>query len=143
MPSNTSSVTSLQTIRRTQGLSWQTPAVRIRNLQHFYGYGDLRRQVLFDNNLELFPGEIVVMTGPSGSGKTTLLTLIGTLRTVQEGSLKVLGQQLRGASPAELVAVRRKIGFIFQAHNLFASLTAFQNVRMALELFSLSPRQIK
>jgi putative ABC transport system ATP-binding protein len=86
--------------------------------------------------LEVSPGEIVIMTGPSGSGKTTLLTLIGTLRKVQEGSAEVLDRQLLGASPAELVAARRKIGFIFQAHNLFESLTAFQNVRMALELFA-------
>ncbi|MCS6849926.1 MAG: ATP-binding cassette domain-containing protein, partial [Gemmataceae bacterium] len=77
----------------------------------------------------------------SGSGKTTLLTLIGGLRTVQEGSLQVLGQELFGLSNAELVAVRRRIGFIFQAHNLFASLTAYQNVRMALELYSYDPRQ--
>jgi putative ABC transport system ATP-binding protein len=109
--------------------------VRIRELQHHFGEGELRRQVLFDNSLDVFRGEIVIMTGPSGSGKTTLLTLIGTLRTVQEGSLKVLGHELHGAGPSELVDVRRKIGFIFQAHNLFESLTAMQNVRMGMELF--------
>ena len=57
--------------------------IRMRGLQHHYGEGDLKNQVLFDNNLDVFEGEIVIMTGPSGSGKTTLLTLIGTLRTVQ------------------------------------------------------------
>ena len=81
------------------------------------------------------------MTGPSGSGKTTLLTLIGGLRTVQEGSLEVLGHQLRGAGLANLVDVRRELGFIFQAHNLFQSLTAFQNVRMAAELFDFRRQQ--
>ena len=95
----------------------------------------LRKQVLFDNHLEVARGEIVILTGPSGSGKTTLLTLIGALRTVQEGSLEVLGNQLRGAAMPDLVRVRRQLGFIFQAHNLFESLTAFQNVRMAAELF--------
>ena len=75
-------------------------AIRIRGLQHYFGEGEVRKQVLFDNNLEVAPGEIVIMTGPSGSGKTTLLTLIGTLRTVQEGSVKVLGNELRGATAA-------------------------------------------
>lgn len=119
------------------------PAIRIGNLQHYFGEGELRKQVLFDNTLELARGEVVIMTGPSGSGKTTLLTLIGTLRTVQEGSLEVLGRQLCGASPQQRIAVRREIGFIFQAHNLFASLTAFQNVRMALELFHFKPHEMK
>lgn len=117
--------------------------VRIRDLNHYYGEGELRKQVLFDNDLDAYEGEIVIMTGPSGSGKTTLLTLIGTLRTVQEGSLSVLGRELRGASPAELVATRQKLGFIFQAHNLFGSLTAMQNVSMGMELFSFTRPEIK
>jgi putative ABC transport system ATP-binding protein len=74
------------------------------------------------------------MTGPSGSGKTTLLTLIGTLRRVQEGQLHVLGKPLHTASDQELIRFRRRVGFIFQAHNLFGSLTALQNVVMSLEL---------
>lgn len=118
-------------------------AIRIANLQHYFGQGALRNQVLFDNHLEIAPGEIVIMTGPSGGGKTTLLTIIGTLRTVQEGTVEVLGHRLDGASPEQLIAVRRKIGFIFQHHNLFASLTAFQNVRMALELFDFDATEMK
>src|SRR5688572_30442296 len=110
------------------------PAVRVAGLNHFYGQGETRNQVLFDNHLEVAPGEIVIMTGPSGSGKTTLLTLVSGLRTVQDGSVNVLGRELRGLSAADLMRVRRGIGFIFQAHNLFDSLTAYQNVRMALEL---------
>jgi putative ABC transport system ATP-binding protein len=109
-------------------------AVQIRNLNYFYGQGDLKKQVLFDISLALQKGQIVIMTGPSGSGKTTLLTLIGALRTVQDGSLKVLGQEIVGLGKGELVRVRRNIGFIFQAHNLFDSLTAMQNVEMAVEL---------
>ncbi len=110
------------------------PTVRIRHLQHGFGVGALRHQVLFENTLDLMPGEIVIMTGPSGSGKTTLLTLIGALRSVQEGSVQINGRELRGLSHKARVAVRRHIGFIFQAHNLFASLTAYQNVMLALEL---------
>jgi putative ABC transport system ATP-binding protein len=109
-------------------------AVSIRSLNHTFGEGELKKQVLFDNNLDLARGEIVIMTGPSGSGKTTLLTLIGGLRTVQNGSLQVLGRDMHGLSAKTLVDARRNIGFIFQAHNLFASLTALENVRMALEL---------
>ncbi len=90
--------------------------------------------VLFDVDLDLFPGEIVLMTGPSGSGKTTLLTLIGALRSLQSGSIQVLGRELHGLDELDRVKVRRRLGFIFQGHNLFASLSALQNVRLALEL---------
>ncbi|MFK7734619.1 MAG: ATP-binding cassette domain-containing protein [Pirellulaceae bacterium] len=112
----------------------QKPAIMASGLQHYYGAGELRKQVLFDNSLEIYPGEIIIMTGPSGSGKTTLLTLIGTLRKAQEGELFVLDRPLHEASNNDLLKLRREIGFIFQAHNLFDSLTATQNVRMALEL---------
>jgi putative ABC transport system ATP-binding protein len=114
--------------------------VKVENLNHFFGEGELRKQALYQNNLEVRRGEIVIMTGPSGSGKTTLLTLIGTLRTVQEGSLKVLGNELCGADRDLIVRMRRELGFIFQAHNLFESLTAFQNVNMAAELVGLDSR---
>jgi len=110
------------------------PLLEIRGVNHSFGHGENRKQVLFDNNLTVYPGEIVIMTGPSGSGKTTLLTLIGALRSLQEGSLKFLGRELNGLSKAEQVRIRRDIGFIFQAHNLFESLTAFENVRLATEL---------
>jgi putative ABC transport system ATP-binding protein len=117
------------------------PTVDIQGVCHFYGEGEGRKQVIFDNNLTIYPGEIVIMTGPSGSGKTTLLTLIGALRSLQQGSLKVLGKELHGLSTAEQVKVRRNIGFIFQAHNLFDSLTAYQNVRLTTELHDYTPEQ--
>jgi putative ABC transport system ATP-binding protein len=119
----------------------QQPIVTVRNLCHFFGEGAARNQVLFDNELDVFAGEIIIMTGPSGSGKTTLLTLIGGLRSIQEGSVNVLGRELRGLSSEQLVDVRLNIGFIFQAHNLFRSLTAHQNVKMALELIDASAAQ--
>jgi putative ABC transport system ATP-binding protein len=112
----------------------KTPVITVQNLNHFFGHGQLRKQVLFDINLEIHAGEIVIMTGPSGSGKTTLLTLSGGLRSAQEGSLKVLGQELCGASAEALTLARRNNGYIFQAHNLHHSLTALQNVKMGLEL---------
>ena len=108
--------------------------VTINNLNHSFGKGELRKPVLFDVDLDIFAGEIVIMTGPSGSGKTTLLTLIGGLRSVQSGSVTILGQELYGASKNELVQVRNQIGFIFQSHNLLSCLTVEQNVRMSLRL---------
>jgi putative ABC transport system ATP-binding protein len=111
----------------------QSPVISTRNLNYYFGKGQLRKQVLFDINLDIYPGEIVIMTGPSGSGKTTLLTLISGLRSCQHGSLQVLGQELSGASKKQLILLRRNIGYIFQAHNLLKSLTALQNVQMALE----------
>jgi len=135
--------TSSTLARRVHGANGRRCAICIRDLQFHFGEGDLKKQVLFDNQLTIMEGEIVIMTGPSGSGKTTLLTLIGTLRTLREGSLQVLNKELCGASPDRLVEIRRDLGFIFQAHNLFESLTAFQNVRMAMELFGLSPAEMK
>ena len=111
-----------------------TPAISIRNLNHYFGTGDLRKQILFDISADINPGEIVINTGPSGSGKTTMLTLVCGLRSVQEGSVKTLGLELNGARRDTLVQVRRNIGFIFQAHNLLDALTACQNVQMGANL---------
>src|SRR5688572_11021189 len=117
-----------------------SPVLRIRGVNHHFGTGETRTQVLFDNTLEVMPGELVIMSGPSGSGKTTLLTLIGGLRTLQSGEIEVWDAdrgdyaRLAGMAEEQLVGVRRLIGFIFQRHNLFDSLTALQNVRMAQRL---------
>ena len=119
----------------------QDSVVTIQHLNHYFGQGDLKKQILFDINLEIYAGEIVIMMGPSGSGKTTLLTVIGALRSIQEGSLKVLGHELYGARKEKLVEVRRHIGYIFQAHNLLKFLTAWQNVQTSLELHKDIPAQ--
>jgi putative ABC transport system ATP-binding protein len=115
-------------------LEWTAPVVRAESVDFFYGEGEARFQVLFDNRLDISPGQLVVMTGPSGSGKTTMLTLIGALRSLQQGRIEILGQNLASLAPRELVRVRRGIGFIFQLHNLFDSLTAYENVKLALQL---------
>jgi len=108
--------------------------IQLRDVNYFFGSGELRKQILFDVTTDVAAGEIVILTGPSGSGKTTVLTLAGALRSPQEGSVNVLGQELRGASKKELVGVRRRIGYIFQLHNLLDSLTVSQNVQMSLQL---------
>ena len=107
--------------------------VLLRGVTYAYGEGELRRPVLRDVDLTVREGEIVLLTGPSGSGKTTLLTLIGALRAMQDGSARVLGEELSGAGEPARVSLRRRIGFIFQNHNLLGFLTARQNVAMALE----------
>jgi putative ABC transport system ATP-binding protein len=107
---------------------------RIDGLCHSYGDGEARNQVLFDIGLDIRAGQLIVMTGPSGSGKTTLLTLTGALRSVQKGRIEVLGHDLAAVPRGGLVAVRRGIGFIFQMHNLFDSLSAYENVKMAMQL---------
>ena len=112
----------------------QRHAISVRRLNHWFGTGEARKQVLFDINLQIERGKLVILMGASGSGKTTLLTLIGCLRDVQDGSVLLLGNELKGASEELLVMSRRHLGFIFQAHNLHESLTALQNVRMGLEV---------
>ncbi len=110
------------------------PLISFRNVSHSFGEGALRKQVIYDLTADFFPGEIVILTGPSGSGKTTALTLAGALRSVQTGELRIFGEDLAHATQDELVRMRRKIGFIFQSHNLLNSLTAVQNVQMSLSL---------
>jgi putative ABC transport system ATP-binding protein len=108
--------------------------VEARGLNHWFGTGEARKQALYDVDLTLKRGSFTVLMGPSGSGKTTVLTLIGCLRAVQAGSIRLLGEELHGASEARRIALRRRLGFIFQAHNLHESLTAMQNVIMGLQV---------
>ena len=112
----------------------QTPLVEIKELNHWFGDGDQRKQVLRSINLTVQPGEITILLGPSGSGKTTLLTMVGGLRSAQDGSLRIFNQELRQTSKANLTRLRRKVGFIFQAHNLMPYLNSQQNVRLGLEV---------
>jgi putative ABC transport system ATP-binding protein len=104
--------------------------IAVEGLSHSFGKGSLRKQILFDITTEIPRGEIVIVTGPSGSGKTTMLTLVGALRSAQEGSVRVLGQELCGAKPRILEKVRKQIGFIFQQHNLLDALSSIQNVQL-------------
>jgi putative ABC transport system ATP-binding protein len=108
--------------------------LQVRGLSHAYGSGAMRRQVIHGVDLTIHPGEVVLLTGPSGCGKTTLLTLVGGLRSVQEGSVRVFGHELHGSSRRQRQQVRRAIGMIFQGHNLLRCLTAEQNVQMGADL---------
>lgn len=109
-------------------------AITVQGLNHWFGTGEARKQALYDINLTIDRGSLTVLMGPSGSGKTTVLTLLGALREVQQGSVRLLGQELRGAPAPLAEAMRRRLGFIFQAHNLHESLTATQNVLMGVQV---------
>lgn len=86
-------------------------------------------------DLSLDRGELTLLMGPSGSGKTTLLSILGCIMTPTKGTLRVAGTDTEGLSPEELAALRRDhIGFIFQSYNLFPTLTALENVRIALDI---------
>ncbi|MDT8321097.1 MAG: ATP-binding cassette domain-containing protein [Xanthomonadales bacterium] len=117
----------------------KTPII-VEDLSHSYGKGELRKQILFEVSVTIQAGEIVIVTGPSGSGKTTLLTLVGALRSAQEGSVRILGEELLKAKSATLEKVRKQIGFIFQQHNLLAALSAVQNVELGLRASARYPR---
>ncbi len=112
----------------------QNPAVEIEDLSHSFGNGSTRKKVLHSISMKIHPGELVLLRGPSGCGKTTLLTLIGALRTVQEGHLRVFGSQLKRSSKTTRQKLRTNIGMIFQGHNLLRCLTAEQNVQMGADL---------
>jgi putative ABC transport system ATP-binding protein len=112
----------------------QASPIVVEGLDHAYGSGNLRKQILFEISAEIPAGQIVIVTGPSGSGKTTLLTIVGALRSAQSGSVRVLGEELCQAKPRTLENVRRQIGFIFQQHNLLEALTALQNVEIGLRV---------
>ena len=111
-----------------------SPAIALEGVNYAFGQGETAKQVLFDIDLSLAPGEFAIMTGPSGSGKTTLLSLVGALRRPQSGTLNCIGHNLHGLEAARLEGYRQQLGFIFQLHNLFPALTAFQSVQMATDL---------
>jgi putative ABC transport system ATP-binding protein len=112
----------------------EAPIISLKHVNHWFGSGENRKHALKDITLDIHPGQIIICTGPSGSGKTTLLTMLGGLRSCQDGSLTILGQELNGASKEQLAELRLNVGFIFQAHNLMMFLNARKNVRLSLEL---------
>ncbi|MCB4400647.1 ABC transporter ATP-binding protein [Synechococcus sp. MU1625] len=115
--------------------------ISAQDLRHSYGEGALKTEILHGLDFQINAGEVTLLVGPSGSGKSTLLTLVGALRSVQTGSLKVLGTELNGTSEQVRTELRRRIGFIFQSHNLVPSLTVLQNVTLLLQLKDHTPEE--
>ena len=101
----------------------------------FHGVGAGRFQALAAVNLAIAGGELTLLTGPSGSGKTTLLSILGCMLTPSSGTVRVHGHSTTGRKPEQLAKFRRDyIGFVFQSYHLFPTLTAIDNVRIALDI---------
>jgi putative ABC transport system ATP-binding protein len=116
-----------------------TPPVVVESLDHHYGKGALRRQILFDVSATIPSGEIIIVTGPSGSGKTTLLNLIAAIDRPDSGRLVVAGRELSTLSAGELASWRSEhVGYVFQQANLVPVLSAYENVELPLGLLRLS-----
>lgn len=100
-----------------------------------YGNGAVAVEAVKNVTLRVAAGELTVLIGPSGSGKTTLLSMLGCMLAPSSGTVRVCGTAIDGASAEELALVRQQhIGFVFQAYHLFSTLTARENVQLALDL---------
>jgi len=111
------------------------PAIRVRGVSKIYEEGISRVTALGGVDLDVSRGEVLLLMGPSGSGKTTLLSIMGCILRPTTGSVEVAGIETSKMSQKELPAIRlRHIGFVFQAFNLFPTLTALENVEIALDL---------
>jgi putative ABC transport system ATP-binding protein len=118
-----------------------TPAISVQNMRKVYGSGATAYEALRGVDFEVQPGEFVMLSGPSGSGKTTLLSIMGCVLTASSGSYRLFGEDLSRAKESELPRYRLSyIGFVFQAHNLIASLSARENIVMPLEMRGFSHR---
>src|SRR5438105_7407467 len=106
--------------------------LKAENLEKIYRVGKVDVPALRGVSLEVHEGEFVAIMGPSGCGKSTMLHLLGGLLTPTTGRIVVDGEDLTAASDAKRTDIRRrKIGFVFQRFNLFPTLTAEGNVRLA------------
>jgi putative ABC transport system ATP-binding protein len=111
------------------------PVIEARNLVKSLGRGAGRVEALRDVSLSLAGGQLTLLMGPSGSGKTTLLSVLGCILTPSEGTIRVRGVATDGMASGELAKLRRDhIGFVFQSYHLFPTLTAIDNVRLALDV---------
>ncbi len=111
------------------------PAIAVRELTKTYTEGSAGVTALRGVDLDVHPGELVMLVGPSGSGKTTLLSMMGCILTATSGSIRIAGREVTGLKPKQMAQVRlEQIGFVFQGFNLFPTLTAGENVELMLDL---------
>jgi putative ABC transport system ATP-binding protein len=109
--------------------------ISVRRLMKTYQEGSKGVRALRGVDLDVYPGELMLLMGPSGSGKTTLLSIMGCILTATSGSVRIVGKEVTGLREDELPPVRLDhIGFIFQGFNLFQTLTAGENVELMLGL---------
>jgi putative ABC transport system ATP-binding protein len=110
-------------------------AIAVRKLTKTYAEGAVGVPALRGIDLDIYPGEIVMLMGPSGSGKTTLLSIMGCILHASSGSVRISGREVTALSEKQLPALRLKhIGFVFQGFNLFPTLTAGENIEVMLGL---------
>lgn len=111
------------------------PIVEAKNIVKELGQGAGKVRALKGVSVSLMPGELTLLMGPSGSGKTTLLSILGCILSQTSGSLTIAGNSTDGLDAEQLAALRRRnIGFVFQSYNLFPTLTATENVKLALDV---------
>ena len=111
------------------------PIMEVISVEKCLGTGASRVRALKGVDLALAGGKLTLLMGPSGSGKTTLLSIFGCILTPSSGEVRVLGQSIAGEGPGALARLRREhIGFIFQNYHLLPTLTAVDNVRLALDV---------
>jgi putative ABC transport system ATP-binding protein len=117
-------------------------AIDARGVTKVFGTGALAYQALRGVDFQVAPGEFVMLVGPSGSGKTTLLSILGCVLTATAGEISLFGARVTGLKERDMPALRRAlIGFVFQGHNLIASLSALDNVRLVLQMRGVSTRE--
>lgn len=111
------------------------PLVQVRGIVKEFMSGEEIRQILKGVDLDVYPGELVVVLGESGCGKSTLLNIIGGMDTMTKGQVLVEGKDMSSPTEAELTEYRREyVGFIFQAYNLMPNLSAFENIEFIAEI---------
>jgi putative ABC transport system ATP-binding protein len=116
-------------------------AIDCSGVRKVYGTGATAYEALRGVDFGVAPGEFVMLSGPSGSGKTTLLSILGCVLNATSGEVRLLGEDVMGANEARLARLRLShIGFVFQAHNLIASLTCLENIVMLLEMRGIARR---
>jgi putative ABC transport system ATP-binding protein len=112
-----------------------TPVLEARGIVKELGQGAGKVIAVKGVDISLYPGELALLMGPSGSGKTTLISILGCILSPTAGAVTIGGIETAGMSPDALAALRRQnIGYIFQSYNLFPTLTAVENVRIALDV---------
>jgi putative ABC transport system ATP-binding protein len=117
------------------GQAGDAPVFRARGVTKVYDMGEVQVHALRGVDLDLYPGELVVLLGPSGSGKSTLLNILGGLDVATGGTVSYLGRDLTKATERELTEYRRRhVGFVFQFYNLIPSLTAIENVAVVTDI---------
>src|SRR5271157_1610255 len=110
-------------------------AISVRNVTKVFVEGPNQVPVLHGVDFDVEPGEVVLLMGPSGSGKTTLLSILGCILRPTSGRLELLGENVSALSEKELPRIRRNaIGFVFQGFNLFPTLSALENVVLAMDV---------